>query len=178
MLAKNLKTDGIVRILLAAFVVAAIILGVFLFKTLTKKPFDPNDPNLAFESIGFDLDKLAEYNMPIFINLGAEHCIGCIQMNGMLEELNKELYGKAIIKYVDLYKDENRKYYAEYHVRFLPTLLFFDKDGKPFVPKEDSPLKVQHFRDPETNEIKYTYFVGTVTKEQLLETLYEMGMEK
>lgn len=179
MFIKNIKISNRARGLIVVFLTIIIVAGVFLFKNLNQKPpFNPDDPNLAFETSGFDLEKLTSYKVPIFISLGAEHCPGCIQMNGMLKDLNRELMGKAIIKYVDLYKEENEQYYQKYLVKFLPTLLFYGKDGKPFVPDENSTLKMNHHRDPQTNEVLYSYMVGTLTKEQILNILYEMGMEK
>ena len=68
------------------------------------------------------------------IDFGADSCIPCKEMAPVLKELNEELRGKVIIKFVDVWKYQSL---AEgYPISVIPTQVFFDKDGKPYTPKD------------------------------------------
>lgn len=58
-------------------------------------------------------------------------------MAPVLQKLNKEMQGKAIVKFVDVWKNENAA--ADFPVDLIPTQFYFDKDGNPFVPRDADP---------------------------------------
>jgi thioredoxin 1 len=80
-----------------------------------------------------DMEKLKSYEFRSIIDFGSDSCIPCKEMAPVLEELNSELKGKAIIRFVDVWKYPDL---AEgYPVSVIPTQIFFDAEGRPIVLK-------------------------------------------
>jgi thioredoxin 1 len=52
-----------------------------------------------------DFDRLTSYGIPIMIDFGADSCVPCKEMSPVLKKLNAELQGKAIIRFIDVWKD-------------------------------------------------------------------------
>ncbi len=74
-----------------------------------------------FESEVLGSDKLT------IVDLWAEWCGPCKQMNPVVEQLAQEYEGRAVIGKLNV--DDNPKIPMEYNVRGIPTFLFF-KNGK------------------------------------------------
>ncbi|MBN2593112.1 MAG: thioredoxin family protein [Sedimentisphaerales bacterium] len=66
--------------------------------------------------------------LPALIDIGAGTCIPCRLMAPILEELKKELQGKAIVQFIDLNKYPGAA--SEYRIRVMPTQIFYDASGK------------------------------------------------
>ncbi|MFZ5351953.1 MAG: thioredoxin family protein [Bacillota bacterium] len=171
--AKSKAVKIIIPILLLS-----IIFGIWAFKNSDKNSYTAASDNPDFElhvSDEINLEKLKAYKLPIIIDFGADSCIPCKEMAPILEELNKELRGKAIIKFVDVWK-----YGAlaqNYPLRVIPTQVFIDADGKPFKPKDARAMQLLLYSSRETNEHNFTTHEGGMTKKQLLEILREMGLK-
>jgi thioredoxin 1 len=122
-----------------------------------------------------DMEKLKSYGLPIIIDFGADTCDPCKEMAPVLKELNESLRGKAIIKFVDVWK------YQEigeiFPLQVIPTQFFFDKDGKPYVPSDNIGIKFTKYSRNDNNEHVYTVHEGGLTKDQMLTILEELGME-
>lgn len=121
-----------------------------------------------------DLDKLKSYGIPIVIDFGSDSCIPCKQMAPVLEELNAELQGKAIIRFVDVWK--NQSLAEGYPISVIPTQIFFDANGKPFTPKDPGAMQMEMHKG-ENGEHAFTSHKGGVTKDQMLKVLKEMGLK-
>jgi len=65
---------------------------------------------------------------PSVADFGARTCIPCKKMAPILEELSRELKGKANITFTDVWKDN--KLGEQYGVQMIPTQIFFDAKGK------------------------------------------------
>lgn len=65
---------------------------------------------------------------PTVADFGARTCIPCKKMAPILEELNRELKGKANILFIDVWQDN--KLGGQYKVQMIPTQIFFDAKGK------------------------------------------------
>jgi thioredoxin 1 len=65
---------------------------------------------------------------PTVVDFGARRCIPCKKMAPILEELNRELTGKANILFVDVWKDNTIG--ELYRVQMIPTQVFFNAQGK------------------------------------------------
>lgn len=65
---------------------------------------------------------------PTLANFGALNCLACKDMAPVLEELSRELAGKANILFVDLTK--NKKFGKPYGVQLIPTQIFYNAQGK------------------------------------------------
>ena len=123
-----------------------------------------------------DLEQLKSYGIPIIIDFGADSCLPCKEMAPVLEKLNEELKGKAIIQFVDVWK------YPElaegYPLRVIPTQVFIDKDGKPYVPTEVNLRGIAMYESKDTKEHIFTTHEGGINEKNLLKILKEMGLEE
>lgn len=117
-----------------------------------EQSIDKNDPNFSLIATSVELEKLKEYNLPILIDFGSEGCMPCRQMKPTLVELNEELRGKAIVKYIDVW--EHPEAADGFDFSLIPTQFFINKDG-----------------------IIYKQHTGIISKEEVIEILKEMGME-
>lgn len=66
-------------------------------------------------------------NLPTMVEFFAEWCGPCHVMEPMLEELRKELEGKAKIIRIDV--DAEQALSQEYDILSIPTMVFY-RDGK------------------------------------------------
>lgn len=122
-----------------------------------------------------DLEKLKSYEVPIVIDFGADSCIPCKEMAPILKELNSELKGKAIIKFVDVWKYQEL---AEgYPLSVIPTQILINADGKPYKPSYSKSAQFKQYSRKDTGEHVFTAHEGGMTKEQILSVLKEMGLE-
>jgi len=65
---------------------------------------------------------------PSVVDFGARSCIPCKKMAPILEELSRELNGKANILFNDVWKDNTLA--GSYRVQMIPTQVFYDAKGK------------------------------------------------
>lgn len=65
---------------------------------------------------------------PTVADFGARTCIPCKKMAPILEELNRELKGKANITFTDVWATPGIA--QDYRVQMIPTQIFFDAKGK------------------------------------------------
>jgi thioredoxin 1 len=118
---------------------------------------------------------LKSYDVPIIIEFGSDSCIPCKQMAPIIDELNKELQGKVIIKFVDVWK--NPSFATGYPLSVIPTQVFIDSKGNAYNPADKNTLQLQYYSAKDTGTTSFTTHEGTITKEQLLSILKEMGMK-
>ena len=65
---------------------------------------------------------------PTVADFGARTCIPCKKMAPILEELNRELKGKANVTFTDVWATPSLA--QDYRVQMIPTQIFFDARGK------------------------------------------------
>ncbi len=123
------------KLLIRVLVLVIIVVGVTIIWTIKNKPdLSPNDKgngsvaDFALEASSVDLESLKKYNLPIIIDFGADSCIPCKEMAPVLQTLNAEMQGKAIIKFVDVWKNSTAA--NDFPVQVIPTQVIFDSDGK------------------------------------------------
>jgi thioredoxin 1 len=68
-----------------------------------------------------------ESKVPVLVDFWAEWCGPCKMVGPVLDELAKEFNGKLKIAKVNV--DENQQVSVDFHIRSIPTLLFF-KNGQ------------------------------------------------
>jgi len=171
--AKKILASKIVIPVLIVFIIAAIW---FIKNSQKSTGFVSDNPDFALivtEEI--DLEKLKSYGLPVIIDFGSDSCGPCQEMAPALEELNKELQGKAIIRFVDVWKYPELA--QNYPINVIPTQVFFDKDGNPYSPSESLASEMNMYALNTTNEHVLTTHVGQLTKEELMNILKEMGLE-
>lgn len=79
-----------------------------------------------FTDTNFESDVLKS-DQPVLVDFWAEWCGPCRMIGPIVEELDKEYQGKAVIGKLNV--DENPGVAAKYGVRSIPTLLIF-KNGQ------------------------------------------------
>ncbi len=125
----------------------------------------------------FDLTGLLANKMPLVIDFGADTCIPCKEMAPVLAELNQSLRGKAVVKFVDVWK--NAAAGQDLPIRVIPTQFFFNADGTPYLPGDQAAAEKNGFilyRHKDTGEHLLTAHEGGLSKEQLLAVMEEMGI--
>ena len=156
------------------------IIGVWLIKNnqknneqnLVENNTENINPDFALNVTGeLDIEKLKSYNLPIIIDFGAEWCPPCNMMKPDLIKLNKELQGEAIIRIVDV--DQNIDATDGYKITLLPTQIFINSDGTPYIPQDNSIDGFETIKDEEGNVI-YTMHVGILTRAQILNIIEQM----
>lgn len=65
---------------------------------------------------------------PTIADFGARTCIPCKKMAPILEELSRELKGKANVTFTDVWA--NPKQAEEYRIQMIPTQVIFDGKGR------------------------------------------------
>ena len=65
---------------------------------------------------------------PTVADFGARTCIPCKKMAPILEELNRELKGKANVMFTDVWTTPALA--QDYRIQMIPTQIFFDAKGK------------------------------------------------
>ena len=91
----------------------------------------------------FDLDAILSHNLPVIIDFGADTCIPCKEMAPILVALNKDLRGKAVVKFVDVWK--NSAAGQEVPLEVIPTQFFFNADGTPYLPADEKAAAANGF---------------------------------
>ena len=167
-----------IKIIIPVLIIC-VIAGIWIFKNSqdTISSEDNGNPDFALSvKEKIDLEKLKSYGLPIIIDFGADSCIPCKEMAPVLEELNKTLRGKAIIRFVDVWKYQVLA--DGFPVEVIPTQILIDSNSKPFVPKDAQAMEMQLYVSRDTNEHVFTAHQGGMTKAQLLAALKEMGLEE
>jgi thioredoxin 1 len=116
------------EILLLIVTLILIVIG-FIFNSScdnqSKKTADQKTTSgVSPESPG---DQEAE-KLPMLVDLGKGTCIPCKKMKPILEEMEVEYKGKAIVRVIDLRYEPKEA--DKYKIRLIPTQIFFDREGK------------------------------------------------
>jgi len=180
------KKSIIIKIAVPVLVLC-VIAGIWVVKnSLKAQPPITNNSSNSSKQINpdfaldvkkeIDLEKLKSYGVPIIIDFGSDSCIPCQEMAPVLEELNEELQGKAIVRFVDVWKYQSL---AEgYPISVIPTQVLFDAKGNPYTPKDANAIALKMYSSKDTNEHAFTTHEGGVTKKELLAMLKEMGLKE
>jgi thioredoxin 1 len=173
---------------ISSIVVIAAIIAVIAVMWFVKNGTKPVDQELTVNAenalLSGELDltapfDLAEYRsagVPVIIDFGADSCIPCKEMAPVLLALHKEIQGKAIIRFVDVWK--YRDLAEGIPLQVIPTQVFIDSNGNPYTPSKKLQVEMKQYLTKETNEHVFTTHEGGLTKDQLLSILVEMGIKK
>lgn len=160
------------------FFIVIILFGIWIIKDREKQADLKNtadNPDFALHAQSIDLKKLKSYGLPIIIDFGADSCTPCKLMAPVLVQLNKEYQGRAIVKFVDVWK------YPEaakgFPLQVIPTQFFFNSDGSPLGQETTPPFEIIGYTSDETNKHVFTVHQGGLTKEQIEAALKQMGLK-
>ncbi len=130
--------------------------------------------DFALEAESIDLNALMAYGLPVIIDFGSDSCIPCKEMAPVLAAMNEAFQGKAIIKFVDVWKNADGA--NGFPVQVIPTQILFDAAGNPYVPSENLGIEFIVYSDKTTNEHLFTAHQGGLTEEQMRAILTDMGV--
>lgn len=150
----NIKKARIIKILVPLLIVA-IIAVLWLIKTGTDKSESTLPPinnaelpehlkgaDFSLEvNAPVDFESLAEYGLPAIIDYGSDSCIPCKEMAPALKLLNEEMYGKAFVKFADVWVYSDAA--SNVPIQVIPTQVLVNADGTPFVPSDELAAKIQ-----------------------------------
>lgn len=177
---KNIDKKKLLAKILVPILIAATLTIIWIVKTHpTPTPIDEQTGNVedfVLEATSIDLDTLKEYKLPIIIDFGADSCIPCKEMAPVLKTLNAEMQGKAIIKFVDVWKNGDAA--KDFPIQVIPTQVLINADGKPYVPSDDMEIKFDMYSKKDTGEHAFTVHQGGLTEEQMRAILVDMGVVK
>lgn len=135
-----------------------------------------NAEDFALETTAIDMETLKAYSLPIIIDFGSDSCIPCKKMFPVLKTMNEEMQGKAIIKFVDVWK--NAETADGFPIQVIPTQVFINADGTPYVPSHDTGIEFTMYNDKDTGDHAFTVHQGGLTQEQMRAILADMGVAK
>lgn len=170
-------------------VIIAVIAGIFIYKSSknsdqsvkedssSQLQADESTDNYPLKITKTDIDTIKAYGIPTVIDFGSDSCIPCKQMAPVLENLNKEWQGKAAVQFMDVWKYTDGV--SDFPVSVIPTQVFFNADGTPYVPSEEIQQEIEFtmYSDKNTNEHIFTVHQGGITEEQMRKIFAEMGVE-
>ncbi len=173
------KKETILKILIP--VIMVLIIGAIYVTQTTKEAAAAEIVAEAEASLEFpltvtsvDLDELAQYELPVIIDFGADECVPCVEMAPVLQTLNAEMQGSAIVQFVDVWKSPSAA--TGYPVQVIPTQIFVNADGTPYVPSEELGIEFILYADIQTEEHIFTAHQGGLTEEQMRLILTDMGV--
>lgn len=169
----------LIKIILPIFIVI-VIAGIWIFKNINSGTTDSvspsNNEDFVLETEAVDLDALTAYALPIIIDFGSDSCIPCKEMAPVLKTINAEMQGKAIIKFVDVWKHTEAA--DGFPIQVIPTQVFINADGTPYVPSEDIEVEFTMYSSKDTGEHVFTVHQGGLTEDQMRAILADMGVTK
>jgi thioredoxin 1 len=163
-------------------VVCAVLIciaGIWLVKNSNIKS-EASKPAVASSDFSLnivneiDMPRMKSYGIPIMIDFGADSCIPCKKMAPILAKLNKELQGKAIVRFVDVWK--HGKLANGFPVRLIPTQIFIDSDGNSYKPSQSVLSKIS-FQSSVINGVRFTFHEGGLEEDDIITILNDMGMK-
>jgi thioredoxin 1 len=157
--------------------IVLIIAGIWIFKNANSDaPPITDNKDFTLEATNIDLEVLTSYELPIIIDFGADSYIPCKEMAPVLKTLNVEMQGAAIIKFVDVWKNEDVA--NDFPIQVIPTQIFINADGTPYVPSDDIKIEFTMYSTKDTNEHVFTIHQGGLTEDQMRRILTDMGVGK
>ncbi len=173
------KTDKkkIVVKILVPVLIAVILTVIWIVKTHPTPTQIDNNGNIVdyvLEAESIDLETLKVYGLPIIIDFGSDSCIPCKEMAPVLKTINTEMQGKAIIKFIDVWKHNEAS--DGFPIQVIPTQIFINADGTPYVPSDDIEIVFAMYSLKDTREHVFTTHQGGLTEEQMRAILADMGV--
>lgn len=95
-------------------------------------------------------------------------------MAPVLKALNEQMQGKAIIKFVDVWK--NGEAANGFPIQVIPTQVLINSDGTPYVPSKDIQINFTMYSTRDTNEHVFTVHQGGLNEDQMRLILNDMGV--
>jgi thioredoxin 1 len=172
--------------ILAPIIIVILVAGVWVLKNIDFKKSDElinavlvtpiEEEHFELDAKTLDMSVLLQYNMPIVLDFGSDSCLPCISFYPILKAMHKEMYGKVIIKYIDVY--EYGEIAQGYPVSVIPTQIFINADGTPYVPNKKLDIDFTIYNYNSNGEHAFTAHEGVLSQKELLAIIEDMGVGK
>ncbi len=166
---KTLKT-------IIPLLIFTVIIGLWVIKNLPSEEIAYDQEGLKFPLTvqAINIEEMQKNKLPIIVDFGADSCVPCKEMAPVLALLNKEMQEKAIIQFVDVWK--NPEGANGFPVQVIPTQFFYTADNKPYVPTKDLGIEFTMYSHKDTDEHLFTVHQGGLTESQMRAILADMGV--
>ena len=94
-------------------------------------------------------------------------------MAPILKSMNEQMQGKAIIKFVDVWK--NSESANGFPIQVIPTQVLINSEGNPYVPNSDLGINFTMYSDRDTKKHIFTVHQGGLSEEQMRLIIKDMG---
>lgn len=185
------KSNGILIKVSVPVLIVLVVIGIFIYKRAEESKTDAlaqtetdvseqeetSEDSLPLEISFVDLEEIKSYGVPFVIDFGSDSCVPCKEMAPVLAILHEEFKGDAIVHFVDVWKNQTAA--TDFPVSVIPTQIFYNADGTPFVPSEELSQEIEFtlYGSNTTNEHLFTVHQGGVTEDQMRKIFAEMGVE-
>ncbi len=173
----NISKKNILRIVVLA-VIILVIVGIYMFNVLSA-PVVNEDLEIPLIVTEFNMEEIASHELPTILDFGADECVPCKEMKPVLVKVNEDMQGKAVVQFVDVW--ENPAASTGYPIQVIPTQVFINSDGTPYMPSEEIynaiPGGFLMYADSDTEEHIFTVHEGGLTEAEMLLILEDMGVE-
>ena len=180
---KKINKGILIKVAIPVLIVIVVV-GIYIYKKAEESKINSSaqveensEESIPLEISSVDLEEIKSYGVPFVIDFGSDSCIPCKEMAPVLETLHEEFQGKAIVHFVDVWKNQIAA--TDFPVSVIPTQVFYNADGTPFVPSEElsGEIEFMMYSSNDTNEHLFTVHQGGVTEEQMRKIFAEMGVE-
>lgn len=163
-------------------ILLVIIIGVLAYVFLVKN--DENnqiDENILKETVTneiysvyanntLNIEELTNEQKPIILFFIADWCNPCQEYKTIVEEVANEFLDKVNIRFLDVDQNEELKEY--YDINNVPSAIFINSNGTPYVPEEDQEYLFETKEDD--GKLIYTKIIGSLSKNQLVNVINRM----
>lgn len=180
---KKINKGILIKVAIPVLIVIVVV-GIYIYKKAEESKINSSaqaeknsEESIPLEISSVDLEEIKSYGFPFVIDFGSDSCIPCKEMAPVLETLHEEFQGKAIVHFVDVWKNQTAA--TDFPVSVIPTQIFYNADGTPFVPSEELSEEIEFtlYRSKTNNEYLFTVHQGGVTEDQMRKIFAEMGVE-
>jgi len=170
--------------ILIPILILTVVVGIYVYKNVQEEKlnnqnaaYDADEENLPLAISSVYLDEIKSYGLPFVIDFGSDSCIPCKQMAPVLETLHGAWQGKAIVHFVDVWKNTTAA--NDFPISLIPTQIFYNSDGSPFVPSDELSKEIifTMYSSKDTNDHLFTVHEGGITEEEMRKIFAEMGVE-
>jgi thioredoxin 1 len=91
--------------------------------------------------------------------------------------LHAQWQGKAAVQFIDVWKYSDGV--EDFPIQVIPTQVFFNADGTPFVPSESLQKQIAFtlYSSKDTGEHVFTVHQGGIAEDQMRQIFAEMGVK-
>lgn len=180
---KEIDKKALIKVVVPVLIIL-VVFGIYHYKKAVENKINDSaqteknsKDSLPLEISSVDLEEIKSYGLPFVIDFGSDSCIPCKQMAPVLETLHEEFEGKVIVHFVDVWKNTTAA--NDFPVSVIPTQIFYNADGTPFVPSNELAKEIEYtmYSSKDTNEHVFTVHQGSITEKQMRKIFAEMGVE-